>query len=181
MAFLFFGRKKKLDILHQNLKNSFTNIKKDIKKAHIRVSGLYHIKDDHHDKLNSIITRLEVLETLFNKLKIKEKHIQEEVEERISSTLIDDLTDKQKIFCQRLAALQKENPDQWISLKYLSQEIYPNKNYPQIRSTVSQYVTFLEELGIVKRRRKGKQAYVRSTKKNPFFKKKKNIEIEEKF
>ncbi len=180
MLFSFFKRKKKLDTLHQNLKNSFSNIKKDIKKAHERINGLHYVKNEHHDKITSLIARIDTIESLFNKLKIKKEEVQERVEEKISETLIDDLTDKQKIFCQRLAALQKESPDKWISLKYLAQEIYPNKTYPQIRSTVSQYTTFLEELGVVKRRRKGKQAYVISTEKNPYLKKKKEIKIEEK-
>ena len=43
-------------------------------------------------------------------------------------------------------------PDQWISLKYLAEELYPDKEYGAIRSTLSQFVTALEEMGFVKER-----------------------------
>lgn len=90
----------------------------------------------------------------------------------------ETLTETQQRLCWKLAALQKEMPDQWVSLKYLAQELYPDKDYNLIRSTLSQFISELEELGIVKRKRKGKQAYVYSTPKNPCFSKKRAVAIQ---
>jgi hypothetical protein len=97
----------------------------------------------------------------------------------MEDSLWEFLTETQQRLCWKLAALQKEMPDQWISLKYLAQELYPDKDYNQVRSTLSQFIAGLEELGIVKRKRKGKQAYIFSTKKNPCVSKKRPIPLTE--
>ena len=78
-----------------------------------------------------------------------------------------ELTETQQKLCWKIAVLQKELPNEWLSLKYLAQEMYPDRDYASVRSTVSQFIAQLEDLGFVKRRRKGRQAYVCSTDKNP--------------
>ncbi|MEK6817019.1 MAG: hypothetical protein AABY09_05370, partial [Nanoarchaeota archaeon] len=106
---------------------------------------------------------------------------EDEEEDELPSTLTldksswDSLTETHQKICLQIAAVQKELPNQWISLKYLAQEMYPDKGYNQVRSTLSQYISSLEDLGYVKRMRKGKQAYVFSTTKNPCLKEKKKV------
>lgn len=80
------------------------------------------------------------------------------------------LTEMQQQICWKLAALQKESPNKWISFKVLAGELYPNKDYGVVRSTVSEYITLLEEMGYVQKKRRGRQTYVTTTEKNPHYK-----------
>ena len=90
----------------------------------------------------------------------------EEEHEEASSWM--ELTETQQKLCWKIAALQKEMPNEWISLKALAQDMYPDKEYSSVRSTICQFVSQLEEMGFIKRRRKGRQTYVSSTEKNPY-------------
>ena len=144
------------------------------------ISKLLHYFNAANQKqskqLAMIERRLKAVETIKSKAS-EEELVENEAAERASSieddeNLWDSLTETQQKLCWKLAALQKEMPDQWISLKYLAQELYPDKEYGAIRSTLSQFVTALEEMGFVKRKRKGKQAYIISTPTNPCLKRK---------
>jgi len=186
MVFSFFRKRTQKEInskfeeINSGLKKSFSHIKKDM--AH--VSGwVNHFKgkhDDHESQFRILLNRINRLENMMLDLtageteEVKEE-IEEEVEEEmgIEEGVWDSLTLTQQKILWKLARLQKELPDQWISLKYLAQEMYPDKEYAAVRSTLSQFISQLEEFGFIKRKRKGKLAYVSSTKKNPALKKKK--------
>ncbi len=174
---------KKLDRVEKEVKHSLDTVRRDI---HGVSRWLVHFKERHykHDKtFNSILRRLDKIENRLEELSEEtedhEKEEEETEEEAEEEEILEQdskwelLTDTQKNICWKLASLQKENPDQWVSLKYLAQEIYPDKDYTKVRSALSQFISQLEELGYVKRRRKGKQAYVYSTKENPYHKTKK--------
>ncbi|MFA5887607.1 MAG: hypothetical protein WC852_02765 [Candidatus Nanoarchaeia archaeon] len=169
----------KTDALEKSVQQSFGNLRKDME----HISKLLHYFNAANQKqskqLAMIERRLKAVETI--KVKASEEELveneEDEAAERASSieddeNLWDSLTETQQKLCWKLAALQKEMPDQWISLKYLAQELYPDKEYGAIRSTLSQFVTALEEMGFVKRKRKGKQAYIISTNTNPCLKRK---------
>jgi chromosome segregation ATPase len=199
MVFSFFRRgtehkalKHKVEKINSSISHSFKNIKDDM--SHIG-TWLGHFKgkhDDHEKQFNILLRRISRLESSVAALQdsmgeeeLEQEEIEEEVEEAVENieeqegfgdSVWDTLTETQQKICWKLALLQKEVPDQWISLKYLAQELYPEKDYNQVRSTISQFIGALEELGFVKRRRKGKQAYVFSTKKNPCYGKKKKAE-----
>lgn len=74
--------------------------------------------------------------------------------------LQEELTETQAVFLLRLAALLKESGQEWIPIKNLASELYPSKDYAAVRSTVSEYLTLLEELGFTKKKRKGKHTFV---------------------
>src|SRR3989344_7119187 len=168
-------------MLHHSLTLSFSNIKSEIQHltkslSHSHKKHHYHHThlNEHEQKIRVLSKRLEQLESL---LKIQPQQTTGIVVTESSQTNpLDFLTDTQRIFCQKLALLQKETPGKWIPLKYLAQELYPGKDYQQIRSTISQFVSTIEDLGFVKRIRKGRQAYVLSTDKNPFLNLKKKQE-----
>ncbi|MBU2589186.1 MAG: hypothetical protein KKA65_01430 [Nanoarchaeota archaeon] len=188
---------KRIDNLNNSVKSSFNNLRKDME----HVSKLLHHYDNslaNHDRqFEMLAKRLMAMEEMLHELKeVAPKSVQEEIEELeeeyqqeqeypikqgplIEDTLWESLTETQQRLCWKMAALQKEMPDQWISLKYLAQELYPDKDYNIVRSTLSQFIAGLEELGIVKRKRKGKQAYVFSTNKNPCNKKKMPVAIKQ--
>jgi len=188
---------QRIDKLNTSVKSSFNNLRKDME----HVSKLLHHYDNsfaNHDRqFEMLAKRLMALEEMIGELKEGAPlNIQQELEETeeeyqqeqeapikqgplIEDTLWESLTETQQKLCWKMAALQKEMPDQWISLKYLAQELYPDKDYNIVRSTLSQFIAGLEELGIVKRKRKGKQAYVFSTDKNPCNKKKMPVAIKQ--
>ncbi len=203
MVFSFFRKhkehhelKQKVNKINQSLGVSFGNIKNDMKNISSWLHTFKGHHDDHKSQFNLISHRLSRLENslvslqeVVRQLNIKgelvaqtEKKIEEaqpekfeEESDSFNNSVWDSLTETQQKICWKLAMLQKELPDQWISLKYLAQELYPERDYNQVRSTISQFISALEELGFVKRRRKGKQAYVFSSKKNPCSKGKKKI------
>ncbi len=196
----------RIDTLSKNIQQSFFNLRKDME----HISKLLHYYDkkhkDHDNQFSLLIKKINYLEAALQELSTEHPEYKKEIkqiiatEEAISNTkdeqvqvdseysglltesLWDNLTETQQKLCWKLAALQKEMPKQWISLKYLAQELYPDKDYASIRSTLSQFIANLEELGLVKRKRKGKQAYVISTNKNPCLNKlKQQILIEKKY
>lgn len=175
---------KRIDNLNKSVHQSFTNLRNDME----HVSKLLHHFDnkhkEHDNNFKSLIKRLEDIESIIKESKVpvsaeeeKENLELSKEEQPIEDPLWESLTETQQKLCWKLAALQKEMPNQWISLKYLAQELYPDKEYSTVRSTLSQFITALEEMGIVKRKRKGKQAYVYSTTKNPCNTKKRPVAI----
>lgn len=173
-------KQDRLEVLDKSVQQSFTNLRKDME----HISKLLHYFNSTNQKqakqLLLLEKRMKSVEFSICKASGEELAEIEENEEaagRTSSNMDDEtvwetLTESQQKLCWKLAALQKEMPDQWISLKYLAQELYPDKEYGAIRSTLSQFVSALEEMGFVKRKRKGKQAYIISTKSNPCIHKK---------
>ncbi len=180
-----FKRNNDVSQIHSRLDQNFSRVREDMNAIG---KWVHHFKSKHddHDKMFKIIMkRLNSIEAQLEGLSQNDgKEIsgsEEEEEDELPSTLTlgktswDSLTDTHQKICLQIAAVQKELPNQWISLKYLAQEMYPDKGYNQVRSTLSQYISGLEDLGYVKRMRKGKQAYVFSTAKNPCLKEKKKV------
>ncbi|MDP4012713.1 MAG: hypothetical protein Q8R00_03865 [Candidatus Nanoarchaeia archaeon] len=73
---------------------------------------------------------------------------------------MDQFTDTQKAIFSRLGIIQKESSQPWIPLKHLAHEVYPEKEYNDVRSTLSEYMGLLSDAGLIKRTRKGKQTFV---------------------
>ena len=177
---------KKIANLSNSIKDSFSNIKQDINQIFKYIETLNkeiqdrHSKheskhEEHSERFNEVIQRLDLLEDIINnpkKTKLDENWLDKKPKEDISSW--DELTDVQKIICFKLASLQKENKDLWIPFKNIVRELYPDKDYDAVRSMITQYTYILEELGYVKRRRKGRQTYLKSTEKNPYSKERSN-------
>lgn len=169
-----FGRESE-NSFKNSVSSAFTNVRTDMDQIS---KWVHHFKNKHdgHDKqFNIIHSRLNKIERMLSELSslqnIKEDDLEEsfEPEEKSfpQSSQWDTLTETQQRICWLVARLQTEMPDQWISLKYLAQEIYPDKDYNKVRSTLSAYINVLEELGYIDRKRNGKQTYVYSTVRNP--------------
>jgi Sec-independent protein translocase protein TatA len=179
LNWLFKKRGSELEHIHKKLDYSFSRIREDMNSVG---KWIHHFKskhDDHEKMFRLIMAKLQRMESKLASLESLPEQTKEEIEmieePEMQLTAWDSLTETHQKICWQLASIQKELPNQWISLKYLAQEMYPDKSYNQVRSTLSQYISSLEELGYVKRIRKGKQAYVYSTPKNPCMKKKKKI------
>lgn len=172
MVWWLFSRKKE-DSLHPHirkiestLKNSFENIKNDVFKitSHITKHG------DHIEDIKERLTKLEHnLSFLHGKLdNYKEEEIDEEeyydVNEGLISDgkekIIDNLTNVQMSIITRLADLQSEAEESWISAKNLTEDLYPEKEYSKVRPMMSDYLNILLDFGLIYKIRKRRQTYI---------------------
>lgn len=161
----------KFEEMEKSLKRSFSNIKEDINNLSEH-SKHFHSKHFTHDqKFQGLHERILLLEELIKKHHESKEELNE-IKDELELDELGRLTQVSQRICMVLAALSKEDPDRLIQLKTLAEEMYPNKKYQEIRSTVSQYTTELEELGYLVKKKKGRQVFIKSTEKNPYLNKK---------
>jgi hypothetical protein len=171
MWWLFKKKKEdnRWDELHSTLKKSFSHIKKDITE----ITEKLNKKEDKHNEhlliLQRRIDRIEGAISGISKIKIEapKTEIQEKKEppEEVPPELWENLTNLDRSILMRASILLKENSQEWITMKYLTQELYPDKSYSSIRSLMSNYTDNLVDLGLIHKKRKGRQAYITLTKK----------------
>lgn len=151
--------------LKNNLEGSFSNIKKDIKK----LQKLLEDKSTKHDhQIHELFIKLIKLEGLIEgKSSFTERSLNKK-EDKINLDFkdnFDDLTDTQKSILLRLNLLLRESNQEWFPMKYLTQDLYPDKKYENVKSMVSNYTDTLLDLGLIEKKRKGKQILLSITKK----------------
>ena len=178
MVFSFFKKKRddeahtKIDNVHKILKESFSNVRKDINELGKWQKDLQSSHKKHYLNLEQIELRLKRLERQIDSLAYEEpkekksKEIKNEFEqatiidnEMIKDTLKSLTETHQKIFIT-LFQLQRQLGTNKVSYKSLANVLYNNKSYAEIRSTLSQYLSFLGDYGLVEKARKGKESYV---------------------
>ncbi|MBS3117505.1 hypothetical protein J4430_01335 [Candidatus Woesearchaeota archaeon] len=165
--FGFLKRKREqpnLRAMHISLTNSFKNIKKDISHLHAK-------KQDHEGRLDQI-ERL--LHHLHGKIEVILSYSDSESRSSTSPEVIspneatstfdfgalDSLTVVQRNILEMLIRLMNERGSSLVSLKDISEDLYPNKDYRAIRSLMSSYSDYLEEQGFIRKARKGRQTYL---------------------
>ena len=180
-----------LQNINTNLKDSFTRIKKDIQATRDWLSYFKDREQDHEERLKNIESRFEEMSevlTYMQEAPSKERTKREKEntvviedtendnEEGVSQRILNDLTDTQKAIFHRLGTLLYESSQEWITAKALAQEVYPEKTYDKVRSTLSEYTSILIESGLIKKKRRGKLTYLSITEKglNLFEKNKKS-------
>ena len=169
----------KTDALEKSVQQSFGNLRKDME----HISKLLHYFNAANQKqskqLAMIERRLKAVETIKSKAS-EEELVENEEDEAADALPVLKMMRTCGIRLQRLSKnyagslphCKKKCLTSGSALSTLAQELYPDKEYGAIRSTLSQFVTALEEMGFVKRKRKGKQAYIISTPTNPCLKRK---------
>jgi len=166
-----FGRNNKkiedkIQLLNQILQKSFLNIKGDISSIGNWIEKFNFENKEQNLKIQDLQNRIDfILRVLEQKTILSQEEKKEIPEIKIQTNILDTLTDTQKLIFLRLNTLQKEAKDSWITLKYLAQELYPNKSYNSIRSTLSEYTDILIDVGLVIKKRKGKQTLISLTEK----------------
>ena len=179
--------------INSNLKESFARIKRDIQATRDWITYFKDHEADHEVRLKDIESKLEeigqVLEYMQQAQETHEKKkidrvviVDEEEEsenaknEEMPAKILNDLTDTQKAIFLRLGTLLYESSQEWITTKALAQEIYPDKSYDKVRSTLSEYAGILIESGLIRKKRRGKLTYISITEKglNLFEKSKKS-------
>ena len=172
-----------LERLNANLKHSFVKIKEDIKAIKEWIEYFEGQHKDHKNKFRHVESRLTQIDETVSyallappkqqaRLIQEEEKLEEEVKEILEQAqtpqylrLLDDLTETQKTMFYRLSLLLKEAGQEWMTMKALATDLYPNKVYDQVRSTTSEYVNVLMEAGLLEKRRRGKQTYIGITEK----------------
>ena len=184
---------EKLDELIRNLQMSFSNIKKDIAHIHERIKQLDESDSKIVNKLAYLDSSISNLEPKLNKIEgiyfnnkiIKEKQIKakEEVlqnEVVYHKNILSSLTTTQQELFKTIYSIQQQLETEDISIKSLAKVYYPDKKYEDVRSTISEYLTMLSTLGLVNKKRKGKEAYASLTKTGSQIINKLKIKFEEK-
>ncbi len=180
---MFFWRKKreiefsyKWQLLQYALKNSFSNVKGDIN----RLATSQISTENRFNEIFARLNRIEgVLETVSHIALTKEpiqpiKQLPEKPREIIShpsekeklevwQRAFDSLTETQKSFFLRLSVLLKESNTGWLPMKFITQDLYPDKAYEDIKPMISIFVKNMEELGFIEKTRKGRQIFLSIT------------------
>jgi hypothetical protein len=200
MGFLFFGKKRKqgnnpvehMNKIADNLKTSFVRVKADIKVVRDWLSFFKTQSEEHEQRFKNVESRIEELSEVVaymadrdqNRPQQPQTHQQTtkepqyyEYEKRISpplpqKTILEGLTETQQALFLRIGAFQRESGQDWTPLKSLAQDIYPGKSYDRVRSTISEYVGLLADVGLIRKMRKGKQTYVSITEQGQVYFKK---------
>lgn len=166
----FFSRKKedsstkdlsnRVDVIEKSLKLSFSNIKEDISKTNNRV-------DKQQVLINRMLEKLSALESISN-IESSEAYYKDYSLDmpKKEAKILENLTEAQRRLLFNLIAIQNESSDEWISIKYLTQETYPNKHPSKIRSTVSKFIKDLTSLGLIEKKRKGRELFVSAINKD---------------
>ena len=173
MPFWIFGRNpyhKRVERLEKTLNNSFSNIKNDILHLNSQLHDSKNKHESHEKRLEKIEGLLENLLSEMHTIKSEEisqiEQEQEEIKLDIDKLdidkldMLDELTETQKTLFATIFSLQDQMGTDKVSLKSIAKIAYPEKDYLKIRSTISQYLTVLEEWNLVEKRRRGKESYV---------------------
>ena len=167
--FGFFKKKslhKKIKAIEGGLHYSFSKIKEDFLSTHAKI-------DRHHEhtskRLDKIHIRLEQLERLFSSMQRREASVDQDISEYAiipsqNPNLLYSLTEVQQRLFMELIALHLETGSEWISLKVLAKQLYPDKDYERVRSTLSEYTSILMEHGLLQKKIQRKKAYIQATK-----------------
>ena len=168
--------KREFNELINSIKNSFSNVKKDISTISGRteqnegsLNEVYNIINQLNNSLSNLNNRINLLESkpkTFPKIEEDIEELQEEkIPPRLRRNVLDKITVVQEEILKKLAALKRERPDEIISAKDLAQEMYPETEYSRVRPMISNYLDILEELNLIKKIRKRRQVYAELTDK----------------
>ncbi len=182
-----------INTINYNLKESFGKIRRDMQATRDWLAYFKDREQDHEDRLKNIESRLDEISEVLNMMQEAQEssrgirpveqglvYIEDDHEEpgSINEKIINDLTDTQKSIFYRLGTLLYESSQEWITTKALAQELYPDKAYDKVRSTLSEYTSILIEAGILKKKRRGKLTYLSITEKGlGLFEKTKKIKL----
>ena len=168
------------------IKHSFSNVKKDI----MEIKDITEQNTKGIQQLNSKIEQIESsisdlnhnfsiltenksvsLDDSFEKLKTPK------TTKEASKRLWENLTNLQRSMLINLKLLLDEENKKWIPMKYLSQELYPDKSYTDVKAMISNYTDLLFEHGLLLKKRKGRDTYLTITEKTLPFIPKKEVKI----
>ena len=172
MVWFWFGRKKddeikkKINSIEGKTRASFENVKNNFDNIKTWLAHLNEKDNELDKKLQHILGKLEMIEKSLYK---KQPDFDEEPEEESPKTIniqkfsLNNLTQTQTQMLGLVIRLMRERGLEWIYAKDIAEELYHDQQYSEVRSTMSEYLRYLEDEGLIKRRRRGKQIQVTLT------------------
>ena len=151
---------KKIDHIHNSIQGSFGNIRKDIEAINGHIKRHNSHSESFHKRLLAIEQKLMKFEE-----RVMEETEEESVEEAVKvkkEDFIEDLTQTQKLIFLTIYELEKQI-GQEISIRSLAEVLYKEKEYDQVRSMLSRFISELTNIDLVKKKRTGKQVFVSTT------------------
>ena len=171
--------------IESSIKNSFSKIKQDMSVLSQSQKQLLSEQAYQKEVNYEIIDRLEAIEQKLGLIESEPKNIHQitrakQVQEIQNSTKTpqqgqvpqdqsyqkfnadpwDSLTPVQRAILTKIGLLMTEGGQESIPIKYLAEELYPKKDYEDVRSMLSTYIDILIEFGLLTKKRKGRQTYV---------------------
>lgn len=163
-----------LEEMNENLKESFSRIRTDIEAVKGWLEYFQTKQQENDGHVKEIQERLEEIGEVVSyigeapQIEILKEDQNEKTPTELDSELptfdkgrlVEGLTETQRSIFLRLGTLLQESGQQWISIKGLAHELYPDRPYDQVRSTLSEYLSILIESGLVHKKRVGKINYI---------------------
>jgi len=161
--------------LENNNSLSFQKFKSDINTISKWIAHFKETKTSHHSELQKLKREIEELRYIIHdhfsnhpSLDLSTDEFPLSIEKNNLNNLKADplkhLTSQQKQLLYVICSLYNEKGDA-LSLKEIANELYPNKEYNMVRTTLLEYTSLLEELDLVSKQRKGKKSTIHLTKK----------------
>lgn len=196
MPFWLFKKKRELQpeinvlpikTFEDSVKLSFFRIKSDIQSIRDWIEFFKNKDLENNQKIKEIDQKLdqitdvmEYTQSSIDTFKTEITSKIEQIENRINSDELyvnnkgigserPTLTDTQQAIFAKVVLLLKELGQEWAPFRLLAREIYPDKEYSQIKSTLSEYINILIENNFIKSQRRGKKTYISLTDKGKKF------------
>ena len=153
---------KQLQIMDKSLRISFTNLKVDISN-HAKSVELQNIKITEQDRLvRQLMNEMALLKEQRHSIKTEPQTPTEQRvfgERSVSSVGCSEsvlrtpnsLTPLHLELLRKLMLLQVENGSRGITIRELASEVYPDREYASIKSTLSEYIKALHHAGLVEK------------------------------
>ena len=161
--------------LQDKLRRAFSKIKNNFYEVYKSDEKLKHGMDLMNLKLESIEKQLSLLQQQAISQQSIEDLPKEEDEEEL--TLFQDLTHTQLSLVGTMLKLKMITKQDWIPVKSIAKEYYPDHDYNNVKGILSQYTEILLELGLIKKKRYGMLMNVSFTKKGEKFVKEHSKEL----
>ncbi len=165
------GESEKILKINENLKDSFSNVKKDITVMHKHLGHHKEHTDKRFQQLEEKIKKIEYIMRVSlqqssqpqKQTKIEKQEETEVVPEGDITNILKGLPMAELRLFTTIHELQENLNAKHISYKSLAKYLYPEKDYNSIRSTITQFVLRLHTEGLVEKTRIGKETYVKVT------------------
>ena len=80
-----------------------------------------------------------------------------------TTTEAEEFTERQDATLIILCKLAGKDGGQWISMKTLVHSLYPGHDYNKVRTTIFEYIRLFEDLGLIRRAKRGTRTYIALT------------------
>ncbi len=168
----------RLEKVQKATHSGFSNVKRDIGALSGWVAFLQKSDQEKTQRLEQIERKLQNIINQLEDLEFEEtpqlthaatNHLPEPTQDHAAEVVahfdilkkLESLTLQQRNLFNVLCRISMESGNDWKSMMDVAQDVYGDRPYSQVRTTLSAYTARLEELSLVERTRKGRFVYMR--------------------